>query len=261
MINFTPNEFIAIWAHIREHVNSNYNTGRGSKSAITGKDMIFMTMCVLKQGAKWDLMAYLFGIKPPTFEKRVTAMIRLLSGHCYNKFIAFYQNKYAMTRLQTDKHKLNKYKMCLYALDVTCQQSYRPGGSLEESKRYFSGKQKLYGYKTEVAVLPNGIAIHCPAHEPGSVADIEIFRRNLGFHLEAVEKSVEERAITYISNGVDEDPNHWAILFDEGNQGIQSDTRAVMSMKKPTGGVLTLEQRRENEKISGDRILVENYFG
>ena len=194
------------------------------------------------------------GYQTPTFEKRVTAMIRLLSGHCYDKFVAFYQNKYAMTRLQADKRTFNKYKMCLYACCVTFQESYRPGGSLEESKRYFSGKHKLYGYKTEVAVLPNGLAIHCSAHEPGSVADIAIFRLNLGFHLDAVEKSVEERAITDISIGVDEHLNHWAILFDKGYQGIQSDIRAVMPMKKPTGGVLTLEQRRENETFQGTAL-------
>lgn len=38
--------------------------------------------------------------------------------------------------------------MCArYLIDVTDHQSYRPSGSHQESKSYFSNKHMLYGYK------------------------------------------------------------------------------------------------------------------
>ena len=69
MTNFTLPEFNAIWIQLKDHINNTYNTGRGSKSPIKGKDLLFMPIAVLKNGAKWDMMAFLFGIKAATFEK------------------------------------------------------------------------------------------------------------------------------------------------------------------------------------------------
>lgn len=62
-----------------------------------------------------------------------------------------------------------------YATVVTFQEYNRPNGNLQEVKKYFSGKHKLYGYKLEVFVLPNGLAIGCSTHYPGSVAEVDSF--------------------------------------------------------------------------------------
>lgn len=235
MTNFTENEFLAIWNHIKSHMELKYNTGRGGKTGITGKDMVFMTLAVLKHGAKWDLMAYTFGMKAPTFEKRVTKMIRLLSPYLYKRFVMLYAEKYSMSRLHGDKTVFRNFKMCKYAVDVTFQQSFRPGGSLEEAKKFFSGKHKLYGFKVEVSVLPNGLAANTTRHYPGSVADIEICRKNMGFHLDALEKNIEEKAVVDISHGSTEYPDLWGALFDKGYIGIQTELRAVMPKKSRKG--------------------------
>ena len=80
------------------------------------------------------------------------------------------------------------YPMSRYATDVTFQQSFRPSGSFEEGKVYFSGKHKRYGYTTEVSVLPNGLAIGCRAQEPGSVSDLKIFEAMTSFHASQLRK-------------------------------------------------------------------------
>ena len=78
--------------------------------------------------------------------------------------------------------------MCRYATEVTIQKSYKPGGSLDEVKKMFSVKHKIYGFKLESCVLPNGLEISVSNHHPGSVSDIEIMREMLHFHDDAFEK-------------------------------------------------------------------------
>lgn len=69
------------------------------------------------------------------------------------------------------------YKLARYATDVAFQQNNRPSGNHEEAKKFFSGKHKLNRYKSEVSVLPHGLAVSVSKHYPGSVSDIDIFKR------------------------------------------------------------------------------------
>ena len=103
MTNFALNEILSIWNNVADHVRLNYNTGRGSKSPIHGKDLFFMTLTVLKRGGKWDMMAYLFEMKAPTFEKRVTGMVKILSSYAYGKFVTYFERRYSMTKLISEK--------------------------------------------------------------------------------------------------------------------------------------------------------------
>lgn len=50
-------------------------------------------------------------------------------------------------------------------MDSRFQEANRTGGlDFAEAKQYFSNKHKLYGFKCEVAVLPNGLCIHSAPH-------------------------------------------------------------------------------------------------
>ena len=51
------------------------------------------------------------------------------------------------------------------------------------------------------------------------------------------------------------------MLADKGYQGIQELCRAIIPMKRPPRGVLSLSDEAFNRSVSSDRILVENYFG
>lgn len=98
-----------------------------------------MTMTVLKHGGKWDLMEYLFVVKVATFYKRVTEMIKLLSWFIYRRFILSYGEQFGIDRQISDKITFKTFKMCRYATAVTFQQSFRPGGSLKEANKFFTG--------------------------------------------------------------------------------------------------------------------------
>ena len=100
-------EFNRVWNQVQEHMSPRYNTGRGSKSPNKAKDLFFMSVCVLKHGSKWNLMAYLFEMKPETFEKRMTGMIAITSDFLYTRFVEPYTEKCDMQRLLAENHISN----------------------------------------------------------------------------------------------------------------------------------------------------------
>ena len=134
-------------------------------------------------------------------------------------------------------------------------------GSIEEGKKYFSGKHKLYGYKVEVSVLPCGLALGARLHEPGSVSDLVIFQQMQSFHRKQLRKTSEEADIFDEGPLSERYPNHWAVLTDKGYQGGQEFCRVIHPTRKPPRGVLTPAEVAENHHISSDRIIVENFFG
>ena len=114
-----------------------------------------------------------------------------------------------MKSLADDGTLFSHYLRARYATDVTFQQSNRPGGNLQEAKKYFSGKHKLYGYKLEVSVMPNELAAMCSRDYPGSVSDIDIFNYMIANHQEEIKKRPCDEGIAEISPLHDKYPNQW----------------------------------------------------
>ena len=119
----------------------------------------------------------------------------------------------------------------------------------------------MYGYKTEVSVLPNGIAVACSVHDPGSASDLTMFRNMFHSHRMATKKSGADCRIP------DHGPMrtlyrmHWAILTDNWYQGAADSLRVLLPWKKPPHGRLSLDEERGNSELSSDPVIVENYFG
>lgn len=70
--------------------------------------------------------------------------------------------------------------------------------SLSEGKNYFSGNHKACGYKMDVSVLPNGVAIGCTVHNPASISDIDKFQKNLAFHKEQLDEMLSVYSVLHI---------------------------------------------------------------
>lgn len=83
-----------------------------------------------------------------------------------------------------------------YATNVNFPQSFRPQGTHEEAKKYFSVEHKLYCLKAEVSVYSLVLAICCSPHGPGSVSTIGILYN--GVHTnDLLRKKNRERNIEY----------------------------------------------------------------
>ncbi|ETP52658.1 hypothetical protein F442_02362 [Phytophthora nicotianae P10297] len=92
---------------------------------------------------KWDVVASIFRFKTGAFQKMILSFTGLVLGD--NTF---------------DHHPYARY-----ATDVTFQQSNMPSGKMKERVAYYSAKHHLHGYKVEVSVLPNGLALNSPSQE------------------------------------------------------------------------------------------------
>lgn len=66
---------------------------------------------------------------------------------------------------------------------------------MKGGKRFYSGKNKFYGYKGEGGVFRNGIALGCISHFPVGVSDFEIIQLREKWHKYHVKKSTGEQDI------------------------------------------------------------------
>ncbi len=130
----------------------------------------------------WDLMGEIFERKGPTLQRLFSCAVETWSPILYNEFINNAYVKLTMANLVRKGAQFKHFSYALYATDVIFLQGNCPTGTMLEGKHNFSGKHKLYAYKTEVSVAPTGLTIHAIDHKPGSISDLVIFQGNLQFH-------------------------------------------------------------------------------
>lgn len=161
------------------------------------------------------------------------------------------------------ERRFTHFTSALYALDVKFQQANRPGGTFLDAKRYFSGKHSQYGFKIEAAVNSEGKCVYLSSHYAGSESDLSICRDNIEKHKKFLKKPIQpggqyERDY---EEGSGLFPAMWAMLVDKGYQGIQEDLRSIQPKKIPRNGSLSSDDITRNNRVSSDRVIVENYFG
>ncbi len=110
---------------------------------------------------------------------------------------------------------IQKFPCTLYATGMIFKQENCPSGRMLEDKLKFSGKHKLYSYKTEVFVVPTGQAINDTDNKPGSISDLIIFQHNLDYHNQVLNKYGDD---TFPSAKF---PENWAILIVKGYHSSQ----------------------------------------
>lgn len=261
LTNFSYRQFFRLFNRFADDISAQWNVGRGKKTEVMPKDLLFMMLALLKHGGCWDLMSKTFRFKTSTFETLLTRFMKLLSPMVFEKLVVLLAGQSTMTTLADKKETFAHFPYAMYATDVTFQQCNRPSGSMQEGKIYYSGKHKLYGLKVEMSVLPNGLAIMCSESFPGSTSDISIMSRRAIVHMDQTKKKSYEENLEDFGQLSETYPNNWGILCDKGYQGAAAFCRAIHPHKKPSGRGLSLEQEVFNDRIKSDRVIVENYFG
>ena len=257
LTNFSRRELDRLWLLVERKLTQVWNTGRGRRPRAKAKDAFMMALCVLKHYEAWHKHAADFGLQTPTFEKMVYKVLQEIEPVLMDAFVAPVE----MSQLVQDRTVFNNFKYALYATDVKFQPANRPSGRFLEQKVYFSGKHKLYGYKIEVSVAPNGQAVFFSKPYPGSVSDLSIFIDSTAKHQRLLTKRDDDHSVSDHGEGWSEYPGSWAVLVDKGYQGLQATVRAIHPTKNPRGGALSASDVRRNELVSSDRVIVENYFG
>lgn len=85
---------------------------------------------------------------------------------------------------------------------------------------FYIGKNRLHGWKSEVTVLHNGIAVTNTLYQLDSVPDIEMFRNNMEWNQSSTAKSLTEGNIDDEGEVYNKYGNNWAILLDNKYIGI-----------------------------------------
>lgn len=107
----------------------------------------------------------------------------------------------------------------------------------KKQREWYSGKKKRHTIKTEVIANAQTGEIICTAHAEGSTHDFKLYKTSIG-------------------SGVSEDIK---VQGDSGYQGIlKLHKNSETPQKKPKGGELTPDEKAENQRISRERILIEN---
>ncbi|KAE9045849.1 hypothetical protein PR001_g4793 [Phytophthora rubi] len=176
----------------------------------------------------------------------VRKFLYAIGPHLYGTFVSELAEKAAMEKLVLSGKTFKYFPCARYATDVTFQQANRPVGNHNEAIAYFRS---------------NGLALDCSAHSKGSVADITTFRSNDVFHVKALKKLPGEVHLADEGPMRGTYPNEWAVLTEKGYQGLGADFRAIHPKRHQRMQPSSLEDMRQNDNISHDRVIVENYFG
>ena len=119
MTNFSRREFDRIWGYLENHISTNWNTGRGRKTAFGGKDVLFMLLTSLKHGGKWDYMRGLFRIKRSVFQRLMKSFLDVVSPFLYDTQVTDRAGRIPMRQLSSQGKQFKNHPHSLYATDVT----------------------------------------------------------------------------------------------------------------------------------------------
>lgn len=257
-VNFTIAEFRGLWTEVQHIMKSNWNVGSGRRSGVHPMDALLMTMSHLKQGEPFAVTARIFGMKADMYRRVCLGVIDKCAEDILDYFIATDN----MTDYREAEKVFENFPSAMEAVDVTFQQSYARGEDFETKKVRFSGKHKAYGFKTEVAVGPDGRARYVSPPYPGSHHDFKIFKKHLKEHKERLRK--DEMDIRHDDDmpfdHLDEQ-YYWAAIMDRGYEGAPKLGRFITPKKKSARRDLDHDDLRKNDNIEHDRVIVENYFG
>ena len=203
----------------------------------------------------------MFQIKSPSFIRLIQGFMDKIYEFPVKRFVRKCDERFSMNEMDENNQLFKHFPFCLKAIDVTFQQANRPSGNMQEGKVSFSGKHKLYMFKVEVAMRPNGFASAFSKHYPGSTSDLDIMHDRLEIHKRQLQKRDEGNELEDEFFMSEKFQNHWGVLMYKGYQRAADVLRAVISKKKPVRGYLSHDGEEYNRKLSSDRILVENYFG
>ena len=187
--NFTTTELDELWGHVSTPALSRWNVGRGRKVSHKAKDVMMMALSVLKRGEPWDVLALSFGSSSSVFEKMISNYVDAITDYIYDTFVSQVAKTMSMQRLSADNRTFRHFPVARYATDVRFQETNRPSGNHSESKPFFSGKHGLYGIKTEVSVLPIGLAVDMSVPCKGSVSDKIIMQERVSVHVKLTKKN------------------------------------------------------------------------
>ncbi|MCA1806821.1 MAG: transposase family protein [Actinobacteria bacterium] len=146
-------------------------TGRGMRSKISNHDKLLMTLCYLKHYETLDKMKETFHISKSHLQRVIDTTIAAIEPVLYRTHVSEVE---AAVPEEGDE-----FPMARYVMDVTFQPIWTPLGTYNERKRWYSGKHKQYGVKSQCIHDRKGKVVHVATGIHGSVHDLTIARQTI----------------------------------------------------------------------------------
>lgn len=209
--------------------------GRGRRSKIEKHDRLLLALCYLKHYETKEKIKETFLISKSQVQRNLASTIEAITPVLYRRYVE------TIHELIDPDQDMADFPEARYVMDTTIQEIWTPIGTFEERKRYYSGKHKLYGFKTQTLHNRRGFLLHCVSGIPGAMHDLTIVRQ----HFEQIQPFLVQQR---------------AVLVDSGYKGLDRFTRAIVPHKKPPGGDLTRDQRTFNRQLASQRVICERWY-
>ena len=236
LTGFTSNEFITIFEQCESGMKT--NTGRGKRAQVSKEDKLVILLCYLKHYKTVDKLSETFTLSKSYTHNILQETINEVADLLYRIYVENVIPDLAMRAM---------FPGARFVLDATLQPIWTPVGTYDERRRYFSGKHKCYGIKTQCLLDRSGLLVYCKSGVPGSVHDLTIARHTL------------QELRSYLHSDINEDD--CSLLADLGYVGLNTLLRANIPYKRPPGGQLQAEQRAYNTTHASQRVICERYYG
>jgi hypothetical protein len=134
----------------------------------------------------------------------------------------------------------------------------KPMGSFDEGKKWWDGKNKMYGLKKEVSVMASKphYALFSQSARAAGTHDYEIHKEVYDGYVSYLQKSTAEKVQIPSDRN-----NSWANLLDKGYVGPDSDTPGERRITPKKGRILEFAERQRNEELNRIRVPIEQFFG
>lgn len=239
---------IVEFQHIVEICKAPLESGskKGRCCKLNTVDKILVTLTYLATGMKYEQMGTLFDIRLPLLQRTIDVTLKSISTPLFKEFI---NRKVPLDNELQFKH----YPQACGAIDTTLIPISKPR-NFEEQKQYYSMKHGQCGVKIQALVRPNGICTMFTFGYPGSVHDMKVLKISNWVN------TILSYSVTLANNATA--IHHYPCLFDKGYTGLNNTySEAIVTIRKPKNRDLTQEENNVNNRIEGDRSIVENFFG
>lgn len=112
MTNFTSQKLFKLFGKFSDQIKTNWNTGRRRKSSHTSKDVLFMMLCVLNHGRRWDISAKLLQIKITAFERLIVSYLVMFLKWVFEELVLSLSKSFSMSDLMSDMKLILFFSVC-----------------------------------------------------------------------------------------------------------------------------------------------------
>lgn len=145
--------------------------GRGRRSEVSNHDKLLIALCYLRHYETLDKLKETFKISKTHLKRILDSTLAMMEPILYTRFVEDVE-----ADLPDDNEDFPEAR---YVMDVTFQTIWMPLGTYAERKRFYSGKHKQYGLKSQCIHDRSGRLVHCIAGIPGAVHDLTIARQSI----------------------------------------------------------------------------------